>query len=56
MALEQLLVASNGEIYYDSGSQSLNLPHTFGASGRLEFGWHVDHPLVLDIASEAGGV
>jgi hypothetical protein len=40
--LAQLLVASNGEIYYDSGTQSLNLPHTFGASGRLEFGWQPD--------------
>jgi photosystem II stability/assembly factor-like uncharacterized protein len=40
--LAQLLVASNGEIYYDSGTQSINLPHTFSAFGRLEFGWEPD--------------
>ena len=41
-ALETLVIESNGRIYYDSGTQSINLPHTFTASGRLEFGYEPD--------------
>ena len=40
--LERLLIDSNGRFYYDSGTQTVALPHAFSAGGRLEFGWEPD--------------
>jgi len=40
--LDRLAIGSDGRFYYDSGTQSLNLPNVFSASGRLELGYEPD--------------